>query len=125
MGLMIVDTNIVIDLLNGEDDAREFIDSHLNEKLYLSVITVSEVYSGIKKQEAEVFEDLLTLFQLKSVDKSISVQAGLLRRKFMKSHGIEIPDAIIAATANDLNVPVATLDKKHFSVLTKNLIVPY
>lgn len=122
---MIVDTNIVIDLLKGQDKALEFIDSHLDEDLYLSVLTVSEVYSGIKKQEVVTFEDLLTLFHLINVNKEISVEAGKLRRKYLPSHGIEIPDAIIAATANNLNVPVASLDRKHFSVLVKNLIVPY
>lgn len=122
---MIVDTNIVIDFLKGNNNAREFIDSHLQDDLYLSVITVSEVYSGIKEHETKIFENLLSLFQLVAVDKTISVEAGKLRRKFFRSHGIEIPDAIIAATANDLNVPVATLDKKHFGVLTNNLINPY
>lgn len=122
---MTVDTNIIIDLLKGHKKAYEFIYSHIRDDLYLSVITVSEVYSGIKKQEVEIFEDLLTLFHLIHVNKEISVEAGKLRRKYIPSHGIEIPDAIIAATANDLNVPVASLVKKHFSVLAKNLIVPY
>lgn len=122
---MIVDTNIIIDLLKGHSEAYEFIDSHINDDLYLSVITVSEVYPGIKNREIELFEDLLTLFQLVQVNKKISVEAGRLRRKYLSSHGIEIPDAIIAATANDLKVPVVSLDKKHFSVLSKNLVVPY
>lgn len=55
----------------------------------------------------------------------IAKEAGLLRRKYLKSRGIEIPDAIIAATVNELNVPVASLDKKHFSMLTENLIMPF
>ena len=122
---MIVDTNIIIDLLKDSKEAYEFLHSYVSEDLYLSVITVSEVYSGIKKARDRDIKDLLTLFYLIHVNNEISVEAGKLWRKFLKIHGIEISDAIIAATANDLSVPGATLDKKHFSVLTNNLIIPY
>lgn len=123
---MIVDTNIIIDLLKGKEEAHQFLDSNLPNDLLLSVITISEVYSGIKgEEEIDLFEDLLTIFELIPVSKPIAVEAGFLRNNFGSSHGIETPDALIAATANNLNVPVASLDKKHFSVLTDNLIIPY
>lgn len=123
---MIVDTNIIIDLLNGRKEAFKFLDSNLRNNLLLSVISVSEVYSGIRgKKEVQLLEDLLTIFELIPVNKSIAVEAGFLRNKFRASHGIETPDALIAATANYLKVPVASLDKKHFSVLTDDLVVPY
>lgn len=123
---MIVDTNIIIDLLKGHKDAHHFLDRHLESDLILSVITVSEVYSGIRgKNEVQLFEGLLTIFELIPVNKSIAVEAGFLKNKFSASHGIETPDALIAATANHLKVPVASLDKKHFSILTDDLIVPY
>ncbi len=66
---MIIDTNIIIDLLKGHKKAHEFVYSHIKDDLYLSVITVSEVYSGIKNHEEELFEDLLTLFHLIQVNK--------------------------------------------------------
>jgi predicted nucleic acid-binding protein len=45
--------------------------------------------------------------------------------RFGKSHGLRLPDAFIAATAIVNNIPVASLDKKHFSILTDDLVVPY
>jgi hypothetical protein len=47
---------------------------------------------------------------------SMHFKAGLLRRKYLKSHGIQLQDAIIVATADYIGVPNATLDEKHFSV---------
>lgn len=123
---MIIDTNIIIDLLKGKDLAYNFLDSNLQGDLLMSVISVSEVYSGIKgDKEIQLFEDLLTVFELIPVNKWIAVEAGFIRNRFHKSHGIETPDALIAATANYLKVPVASLDKRHFSILTDELIVPY
>lgn len=123
---MIVDTNIIIDLLNGKKEAFKFLDSNLRNNLLLSVVSVSEIYAGIRgEKEVQLLEDLLTIFELIPVNKSIAVEAGFLINKFRASHGIEIPDALIAATANYLKMPVASLNKKHFSVLTNDLVVPY
>jgi len=98
---MIVDTNIIIDLLNGKKEAFKFLDSNLRNNLLLSVVSVSEIYAGIRgEKEVQLLEDLLTIFELIPVNKSIAVEAGFLINKFRASHGIEIPDALIAATAN-------------------------
>ncbi|SMO63999.1 type II toxin-antitoxin system VapC family toxin [Gracilimonas mengyeensis] len=123
---MIIDTNIIIDLLKGKDEAQSFLESSIDTNLFLSVITTSEINTGIRdEREEQIFEELLSIFEVIPVTQTIAIESGKLRKKFLASHGIETPDAIIAATANLLEVPIATLDKKHFSVLTDELIVPY
>lgn len=121
---MIVDTNIFIDFLKGNEDAVHFIQK--NQPVSTSVVVVSELYSGVKtKAEMNELGSFLSFVNKIDVTEAIARKAGLLRRKYHKSHGIKIPDAIIAATAEQQGVPIATLDKKHFSVLTNNLIIPY
>ncbi|WP_409029266.1 type II toxin-antitoxin system VapC family toxin [Gracilimonas sediminicola] len=121
---MIVDTNIFIDFLKGNEDAVHFIQK--NQPVSTSVVVVSELYSGVKtKAEMNELSSFLSFVNKIDVTEAIARKAGLLRRKYHKSHGIKIPDAIIAATAEQQGVPIATLDKKHFSVLTNNLIIPY
>lgn len=123
---MIVDTNIIIDVLKGKNEAESFLETSLNRDLLLSVITISEIHSGLRDdREEQLFEELISIFEVISVTHTIAIKSGKLRKKFFASHGIETPDAIIAATANYLQVPVATLDKKHFSVLTDELVIPY
>jgi predicted nucleic acid-binding protein len=121
---MIVDTNIIIDFLKGHKHAIEFITTHT--PVYISVVVVSELFSGVNnKREMKEIREFLSFVEVVDVTEEIARKAGLLRQKYFKSHGIEIPDALIAATANHLKVPVASLDKKHFSVLTNELVVPY
>lgn len=121
---MIVDTNILIDFLKGKKDGVSFVGSL--PFIRTSVVVVSELYSGVQgRREMNELEEFLKFIEPIDVSLEIARDAGLLRKKFLRSHRIELPDAIIAATANDLNIPVASLDKKHFSVLAKNLIVPY
>ncbi|MEX2605641.1 MAG: type II toxin-antitoxin system VapC family toxin [Gracilimonas sp.] len=121
---MIVDTNIIIDFLKGHKEANRFIEAH--KPISTSVVVVSELFAGVKsKSDMREIREFLTFVELVDVTEVIAKNAGLLRRKYLKSHGIEIPDALIAATANYLKVPVASLDKKHFSILTEDLIIPY
>lgn len=121
---MIVDTNIIIDYLKGKQEAVDFITGL--QKLTTSVIVTAELYSGVKgSSEKKEIKQFLKHVEQIEVNEEIATQAGLLRKNFMKSHGVEIPDAIIAATADYLQVPIATLDKKHFSVLTDELVIPY
>lgn len=121
---MIVDTNILIDYLKGKHKAVRFISELHSVKT--SVVVTSELFSGVSnKVEMRMLKEFLTFVEQVEVSKTIAEEAGLLRKKYFKSHGIEIPDAIIAATANYLQEPIASLNKKHFSVLTNRLIIPY
>lgn len=121
---MIIDTNILIDFLKGKKEAVDFISQA--QPLQTSVIVVSELFSGVSNNsEMVTLRDFLLFVDQVGINAPIAEQAGLLRRKYYKSHGITIPDALIAATAAQLKVPIATLDKKHFSVLSKELVIPY
>ncbi len=122
---MIVDTNILIDFLKGKPEAVEFIAPF--DSILTSVVVASELYAGIisKKEMRELNQFLDSSVNLLPVSFEIAKQAGLLRSKYGKSHGIRLPDSFIAATALSEGLPVASLDKKHFSILTDDLILPY
>ncbi|MBD3617413.1 MAG: type II toxin-antitoxin system VapC family toxin [Gracilimonas sp.] len=122
---MIIDSNILIDFLKGNPNAIEFISQF--DAIITSVVAISELYAGIisKNEMRELNEFLETSVEQIPVSVEIAKEAGLLRKQYGKSHGIRLPDAFIAATAIKRNLPVASLNKKHFSILTDNLIVPY
>lgn len=69
-------------------------------------------------------EDLLESIEILEVNQKIARDAGLLRKKFSKSHGTGIIDSIIAATALFHQIPLATFNQKHYPMI-KNLVVPY
>ena len=58
------------------------------------------------------------------VSSAIAEKGGLYRRDFGKSHGVDLIDSIIAATAELEEKNLVTRNKKHFPMLSK-VVVPY
>ena len=69
------------------------------------------------RREREVLDQLLGLLHTIEISTKITQQAGLWRREYGKSHGTGIIDALIAACADALQIPLATLHVKHFPML--------
>ena len=80
------------------------------------MLTITELYAGEKLSEdgERIVDSLIQPFQTVDVGSDISIQAGRLVRRWRRSHGIGIIDAVIAATALVEEVPVLTLNAKHF-----------
>lgn len=115
----ILDTNIIIFLLNGDDVLRSFFEDKL---FYISVINELELlgFSGLTNAELEkldFFLDECSIIELNAGIKNIVIE---LRRKYT----IKLPDAIVAATAIFLNIPLISADK-HFEKLTELTFVLY
>lgn len=111
----IIDTSIIIDHLRGFADAEDFISKIRDGRLtgYISTITEAELFSGKDGDEpakrAELAE-LITRFGTIDVNSDIARKAGAMRRKY----GIFLYDAVIAATAESLNLRVFTKNIKDF-----------
>lgn len=119
-----LDTDVVIDYLRQRPDAVAFVKG-LQDRPIISVVTVGELYSGVREGEERVFLDALAVaFRVVPVTRSIAVQAGLYRRQYRKSHGVELADALIAATAEAMGAKLHTLNVKHYPMLA-HVTVPY
>ncbi|HTJ74355.1 MAG TPA: type II toxin-antitoxin system VapC family toxin [Acidimicrobiales bacterium] len=103
MADILVDTNMFIDHLRG---ARELRASR--HRLHYSVITRAELFAGSTGNDLAA--RLLAPFREIPVDRSIAERAGRIRRE----SGLRMPDALIAATALEGNLGLATRNKKHF-----------
>jgi len=103
---LLVDTNIVLYALKGDMALASMLDG---QELYISFITRIELLSYPKIDAASV--DLIERFleQVPVIESSpvINADAIELRRK----SGLEVPDAIIAASARFLGVRLMTADK--------------
>ena len=117
----LLDSNIIIYHLNGDESATEFILSNLND-CAISQITYIEVLS-FDFEENDFFDvkELLEYFNVIDISKGIAVQC-LKNRKIKK---IKIPDNLIASTAqvNDLVLVTANTDDfKRIDVKTLNIL---
>ncbi|MCZ7566971.1 MAG: type II toxin-antitoxin system VapC family toxin [Ardenticatenaceae bacterium] len=121
---LLLDTDVLIDYLRGRPEAIDYVDT-LTNPLFVSVITVGELYAGVRDgAERSRLDTFLLAFTIIPVDQAIAVTGGLLRRDFGKSHGTGLADALIAATAQVHGLTVVSLNRKHFSIFP-SLVVPY
>jgi predicted nucleic acid-binding protein len=117
--MILVDTNILIDYLRGRPDAIAWLEA-LEERPAISAISVLELYAGARSQRDE--RDVIALRERLTclpADEAITERAGAILRHYRMSHGIDIPDAIIAATAERHGLRLATLNTKHFPMFPK------
>jgi predicted nucleic acid-binding protein len=123
---MLVDSDVLIDFLRGQPDARDFVLS-LPRETAISAITVAELHVGVREgKERTTLQGLLDSFRILALDAEIARRGGLLRRDFGRSHGVGLNDALIAATAQTHQLPLATLNFKHYPMLDgKHVFVPY
>ena len=122
--LLMIDTDVIIDYLRGQVDAVSYIEGLANP-LLISVITVAELYSGVREgEERKALDSFISVFELVPVTESIAVKGGLYRRDYRKSHNVGLADAIIAASAEAKGAIVVTLNDKHFPMLA-SVRVPY
>ncbi len=103
MADLLVDTDVFIDHLRG---AREFKPGR--HRVHYSVITRCELLSG--DVGSALVQRLLDPFRELAVGRAVAERAGRIRRET----GIAAPDALIAATAIEYDLALATRNRKHF-----------
>lgn len=106
----LLDTTVLIDLSRGNLNTADFIDSasESGTSLFISVISAMELIAGCRdKDEVEKAQKLIADFTLLHLSPAESIKAYELMVTYSKSHGMAIPDALIAATAitHDLDLP--------------------
>lgn len=96
---ILIDTDILIDFLRGKVKVREFLLSVVEEStLYCSVITVAEIYAGMREEEKEQTDDLLDSLNIVEVNRAIAEKAGRYKHQ-TRRQTLELDDCIIAASA--------------------------
>lgn len=124
MSTLLLDSNVLIDYLRGRDKAVKYLESR-TEDLVVSAVTVAELHAGARNQkEKEALVEFLTAFGVFPVCADIASQAGAYRAQYGKSHGVDLIDALIAATAARREIPLVTCNRKHFPML-KEIRIPY
>ena len=112
-----IDSDIFIWQLRGEKKASRFLkkmrDSEEYE-LWTGALQRAEIVFFMKSDEIESTELLLSQFHTAPVDHRIIDTAGMIFRKWYSTHGIDINDAILAATSLETGGHIFTLNKKHY-----------
>ena len=119
-----LDTDVLVEYLRGTQKAIAFLES-LKGDLFVSAITVAELFSGVRgEREEDALERFLLAFRIIPVDEELAKQGGLLRRDYHPSHGVGLADAIIAATASRLGAGLVTFNRRHYPMV-EDITVPW
>jgi predicted nucleic acid-binding protein len=120
----LLDTSVLVDFLRGHAAAIQFVTTIVGPPM-LPVVVVTELYAGVREgKERRQLEEMLHLAEILDVTSAVAVEAGLMLRRYGRSHGLELADALIAATAQVHGLQLITLNRKHFPMLA-DLLVPY
>lgn len=112
----LVDTDIAIDFLRRRDYAQKLLEHWAEEGLLaISTLTHLEIYQGMKAGEERATNAFLDGLISVAVDIPIARRAGAMLGE-LRATGttIGIADAIIAATALQLGVPLLTNNVEHY-----------
>ncbi len=115
---MLVDTDVLIWHLRGYLKATQRLDQL--PKLTLSAITYLELLQGMRNRaELLAVQKSLAMRQAERLPltPAITERATALMEKWALSHGLQLGDALIAATALEHQLTVLTANTKHFSVI--------
>ncbi len=113
---IVIDTDVLIEYLrDNEKIVKRFAEVYKKEKkLCYSPITRAEIVAGQRRGEEEITSKLFGLMECLKIDDAIGHKAGEYMKAYRASHNTEIADALIAATAHVNDLPLWTLNKKHY-----------
>jgi len=116
--MILCDTNIFISAFNGRSDTIESLRAIGYDKISISSITVMELYQGMgNKAELAVMKKNIRFFDVIHLSATISLKAIDYIERFRLSHNLQIPDAIIGATAAITGIDLFTYNTKDFEFL--------
>jgi predicted nucleic acid-binding protein len=116
---MLVDTDVLIWHLRGHAQATRRLDQL--DSLALSAVSYMELLQGMRdKAELAAFKKMLELRGARILPLSdvITLQAMALMDSLTLSHGLQMADALIAATALEHQMTLLTGNVKHFRTVS-------
>lgn len=117
---MVIDTDIFIGHLRAKDKTATTLFELANQpELFISAVSLYELYMGAtSKEKIQDVKNLTGNLTVLPFTDEVAIKAGQIYHQLRTSNKlIEFRDIFIAATCITFNLPVATLNKKHFECI--------
>jgi len=112
------DTNIFINWFNNDKKTIEKLEAIGLEKIAISVITFMELIQGVdNKEQLKQLKNKIKHYAIIDFTKEVSELSLKLIENYKLSNNLQIPDAIIAATAVFYKLPLFTYNLKDFKYI--------
>ena len=123
----LVDTDILIDAGKEVPDAVKCLrELQASSSIAISTVTELELIVGCRdKRELRSLDKFLRHFDRVPLDSDISRKSTELLKQYRLSHGLLIPDGLIAATAIAAGMPLISKNQKDYRFIDQLRLLPY
>ena len=124
---MIVYTSVLIDILRNYEPAISWLKENSNKRFGLNGFTIFEIYEGARnKAEINHLKKKLSEYPVFWPSENDFNNSQDMFTEFKLSHGLGVIDILIAQTAIGLDLPLYTMNKKHFEPINElKVVIPY
>jgi predicted nucleic acid-binding protein len=124
--MTLVDSDVLIWVMRGEVRANAFLETL--PSIALSAVNHIELIQGMRnRRELKALRDFMRVWDAQSfpITEPISTRAVKLVERHFLSHHLQLADALIAATALEHKLVLATGNSKHFKMIAGLKIKPF
>ena len=114
---VLVDSDVLIEVSRGRDQdilAKWEELARSEHRVLYSPVTAAELWAGARPREHEALSNLFRALLCVPIDDETGRRAGDYLRDYRKSHGVELGNALIAATAVLNNAELWTRNRKPY-----------
>ncbi|NJL75631.1 MAG: type II toxin-antitoxin system VapC family toxin [Saprospiraceae bacterium] len=115
--MICLDTSVLLEYFRKTKKENAFLTALLSryDVFATSVITEFEIYSGATDEQMKFWDTFFQQIDILPLNtEAIQIAATLFKQLKLQNSLIDMPDLFIAATALSYQLPLATLNVKHF-----------
>jgi len=117
MEKVLIDSCVLIEILRGNTEIKNKFLTY-NKHFVTFIITMELMQGAINKEVLNKVKKVLNNYYMLPVNEEVANLSIQLIDKYSLSHGLTIPDAIIAATSLIYDVKLFTLNLKDFKFIS-------
>lgn len=115
----LLDSDVLIDISRDRQESIDCVDA-LPDPWSISQVTALELQVGARnKREVAHLDAFLSSYPLSA---SIGRTAYELLLRYAKSHGLQVFDSLVAATALDHGFTLVTKNQRHFAMIDELIV---
>ena len=114
---VLVDSDILIEVSRGRDRTivSQWTELGRSDSMILySAVSVAELWAGARASEHDILISLFRALSCAEISAEVTRLAGDYLRQYRKSHGVELGDALVAASAVRHTATLWTRNRKHY-----------
>jgi predicted nucleic acid-binding protein len=114
--MVVIDADIIIEILRKNPAVASYLRNDIGAfNIVLSAVTIAEIQQGAtSKENLQQINRFIKQYIILPIEYNISNIFSNLVQKYVLSHDTDIGDTFVAATALHYQLPLLTMNLKHY-----------